>query len=77
MNPQQAEIYDLEDRIKSLRDNGITILLVEHVMELVMGVTDKIVVLNFGQKIAQGTPSDIQKNKSVQEAYLGISENKD
>ena len=46
-------------------------------MELVMGVTDKIVVLNFGQKIAQGTPSDIQKNKSVQEAYLGISENKD
>ncbi len=73
----KEEIYDLEDRIKSLRDNGITILLVEHVMELVMGVTDKIVVLNFGQKIAQGTPSDIQKNKSVQEAYLGVSENKD
>ena len=65
------EIGQLRDRILALRGRGITILLVEHVMELVMGVTDRIVVLNFGQKIAEGTPAEIQANRLVRKAYLG------
>ena len=70
----QAEVGELEQRIRSLREQGITILLVEHVMQLVMGVTDRIAVLNFGSKIAEGTPIDIQNNAAVQEAYLGHSD---
>jgi branched-chain amino acid transport system ATP-binding protein len=67
----QEEVKQLETRLRTLKEGGITILLVEHVMELVMGVTDRIAVLNFGQKIAEGTPSEIQNNQSVQDAYLG------
>ena len=70
----QAEVAELEQRIRSLREQGITILLVEHVMQLVMGVTDRIAVLNFGSKIAEGSPNDIQENTAVQEAYLGHSD---
>jgi ABC-type branched-subunit amino acid transport system ATPase component len=65
------EIGQLRDRILALRGRGVTILLVEHVMELVMGVTDRIAVLNFGQKIAEGTPAEIQANPDVRKAYLG------
>ncbi len=65
------EIGQLRQRIVKLRESGITILLVEHVMELVMGVTDRIAVLNFGQKIAEGTPAEIQANPEVRRAYLG------
>jgi branched-chain amino acid transport system ATP-binding protein len=65
------EIGQLRDRILKLRSRGITIVLVEHVMELVMGVTDRIAVLNFGQKIAEGTPAEIQANAVVRKAYLG------
>ena len=70
----RAEVAELEQRIRSLREQGITILLVEHVMQLVMGVTDRIAVLNFGSKIAEGSPNDIQENTAVQEAYLGYSD---
>lgn len=67
------EVKDLDGRIRKLRDSGITVLLVEHVMELVMGVADRITVLNFGQKIAEGSPIAIQNDPAVQEVYLGKS----
>jgi branched-chain amino acid transport system ATP-binding protein len=65
------EIAQLRGRILRIRERGVTIVLVEHVMELVMGVTDRIAVLNFGQKIAQGTPAEIQRDALVRKAYLG------
>jgi ABC-type branched-subunit amino acid transport system ATPase component len=68
------EVGQLRERILRLRERGVTILLVEHVMELVMGVTDRIAVLNFGQKIAEGTPAEIQAHPAVRKAYLGGSE---
>ncbi len=70
----QAEVGELEKRLRSLRKQGMTIVLVEHVMQLVMGVTDRIAVLNFGSKIAEGTPENIQQDKAVQTAYLGQSD---
>lgn len=65
------EVHDLRKRILTLKEAGTTVLLVEHVMELVMNVTDRITVLNFGKPIAHGTPSEIQNNPVVQEAYFG------
>ena len=65
------EVNELDQRLRVLQRDGKTILLVEHVMELVMGVTDRIAVLNFGRKIAEGTPGEIQRDPDVQAAYLG------
>ena len=65
------ETAELAERIEKLRDQERTILLVEHDMSLVMDISDEIVVLDFGQKIADGIPSEIQKNEDVIRIYLG------
>lgn len=69
MNP--VETRDMMERIKKLRDSGVTILLVEHDMKAVMGTCEKITAMNFGKKIGEGLPEEISKNKDVIEAYLG------
>ena len=69
-----AEKAKLMDLIRKIRDQGYTVLLIEHDMRLVMGVTDRIVVLEFGRKIAEGLPAEIRDNPAVVAAYLGVDE---
>ena len=75
MNP--TETVEMVERIRKIRDRGITIVLVEHTMRVVMDVSDRITVLNYGRKIAEGLHHEIRQNEEVIEAYLGQEEKQD
>jgi branched-chain amino acid transport system ATP-binding protein len=69
LTPQEQ--MDGVDLIRKIRDSGITIIIVEHIMHVIMNLCDRILCINYGQEIAKGTPSEVANNQAVIEAYLG------
>jgi branched-chain amino acid transport system ATP-binding protein len=67
----QTEIMEAMELVRKIRDKGVTIIMIEHVMKAIMNVCDRIIVLNYGKKIAEGTPQEIANSKIVVEVYLG------
>jgi branched-chain amino acid transport system ATP-binding protein len=67
----QAETEIAMELVKRIRDSGITVIMVEHIMKAVLGISDRIIVLNAGERIAEGSPKEVMKNQQVIEAYLG------
>jgi len=69
LNPTETEAA--MRLVKEIRDSGITLIVVEHIMRVVLGISDRVIVLNVGEKIAEGTPQEVASSKQVIEAYLG------
>ena len=69
LNP--SEIREAMAAIRAIRDSGVTVLLIEHHVHAVVGLSDRVLVLDFGRKIAEGTPREVRENRAVIDAYLG------
>jgi len=67
----QTEIAEAMELVRKIREKGVTVVMIEHVMKAIMNVCDRIIVLNYGKKIAEGTPQEIANSKTVVEVYLG------
>lgn len=75
LNP--SEVTEVMDMILEIKESGVTIVIIEHIMQAIMNISDRISVLNFGEKIAEGTPQEIANNSAVVAAYLGAEYVKD
>ncbi len=69
LNP--TEVREATELVLRIREKGVTILMIEHVMKAIMGVSDRIIALHYGKKIAEGTPQEIAENQTIKEIYLG------
>ena len=72
-----AEVQEMVRIIRSVNDAGVTLIIIEHIMEAIMSLSKHIIVLNFGKKIAEGTPAEVSANEEVIQAYFGVEEDED